>query len=215
LKKYFTLVIIFAAFTAVSFGQGMQLGLKAGVNFANINGADADELVGNNLDTRTGFAGGIFFMYQFNNLFAIQPEAYYSMKGATYSENGGNLTWALDYIEVPLLFKVIIPVQGSNMRPSVFVGPAVGFNTTSKVTIEFNGQSEDMDLKDDTQSTDFSLVFGAGLGVGVGTNEVGVDVRYILGLTSIDNSSDNSTEDALDLKNGVININVYFGFNLH
>ncbi len=53
------------------------------MNFGNVGGSDSDDLVGESLDSKTGFEGGIFFMYQFNKMLAIQPEAYYTMKGAT------------------------------------------------------------------------------------------------------------------------------------
>jgi hypothetical protein len=142
-------------------------------------------------------------------MFAIQPEAYYSMKGATYSEGGGTLTLSLDYFEVPLLFKLLIPVEGSSVRPSIFAGPAVGFNTTANFKVEVDDQSQETDIKDQVTSTDFSLAFGGGVGFMVGKNELGIDIRYILGLSSIDDTSDN-----LDLKNNVINFNAYFGFNL-
>jgi hypothetical protein len=210
MKKRGTVLIMLAALLFMTNGVAqMQIGPKAGINIANLGGDDADELVGESLDSKTGFGGGIFFMYQFSNMFAIQPEAYYSMKGATYKEGGGELTITLDYFEVPLLLKLIIPIEGSNIRPSIFAGPAIGFNTTAKLKVEFDGESEEEDLKDDTESTDFSLVFGGGIGFMVGKNELGVDIRYILGLSTIDNSS-----DAFDLKNNAININVYFGFSL-
>lgn len=208
MKKYFTFLLIIFAFTSFSMAQ-MQIGPKAGLNIANVGGDDADELVGQGLDSKTGFAGGLFFMYQFNKFFAIQPEAYYSMKGATYKEGGGELTLTLDYFEVPLLLKLIIPVEGSNIRPAIFAGPAIGFNTTAKLKVEVGDESGEVDIKDETKSTDFSLVFGGGIGFMVGKNELGADVRYILGLSTWDDSS-----DPFDLKNNVININVYFGFSL-
>jgi len=207
-RKYIILVIVFAALSSVSLGQGMQLGLKAGVNFANVVGDDVD-----GVDSKTGFAGGLFFMYQFNKLFAIQPEAYYTMKGATDEESFGGetieLTISLDYIEIPILFKVIIPIENSPIHPSVFAGPYVAFNTTAKQKLEYMGDSEEEDIED-VNPTDFGLVFGAGLGFPVGQNEAGVDFRYGLGLTSLDDSGEN-----LDIKNSVFNINAYFGFNLH
>lgn len=214
MKKYLILLLIIAGFTSISLPQGMQLGIKGGVNIANVGGSDADYLADDNiaisLDSKTGFEGGIFFMYQFNKMFAIQPEAYYTMKGATYSESGGDLTLSLDYIEVPLLFKFLIPIQGSNVRPAVFAGPSVGFNTTSNLKVEYNGETIiDEDFKDMTTSTEFCLVFGGGVGFGVGNNEVGVEIRYSLGLNSFDD-----TEDPLDVKNNVLNFNAYFGFNL-
>jgi hypothetical protein len=209
MKKFFTIFFILAAFTSLSLAQ-MQIGPKAGLNIASIGGDDADQILdGQSLDSKTGFCGGLFFMYQFSNMFAIQPEAYYTMKGATYSEGGVDLTISIDYFEVPLLFKLLIPVEGSNIKPSIFAGPSIGFNMTSKAKVEFEGESEETDFKDDTESTEFSLAFGGGLGFMVGKNELGVDVRYILGLSTFDDSS-----DPWDLKNNVINVNAYFGFSL-
>ena len=207
MKRYFIFALIFAAFTSFSFGQGMQLGLKAGVNFTNLVGDDIE-----GAESKTGFAGGLFFMYQFNKMFAIQPEAYYTMKGATDKEtlNGETIegTLSFDYIEIPILVKLLIPIENSPIRPSVFAGPAVGFNTTAKGKVEYMGQSAEQDLEN-VASTEFSLVFGAGLGFPVGNNELGFDVRYLLGLTTLDDSADNA-----DIKNSVFNINAYFGFSL-
>ena len=209
MKKYITLLFILAAFTSLSLAQ-IQIGPKAGLNIASIGGDDADQILnGQSLDSKTGFAGGVFFMYQFSKMFAIQPEAYYTMKGATYKEDGGELTISLDYIEIPILMKLIIPIDDSNIRPSIFVGPVIGFNTTAKSKIEINGESFENDFKDDTKSTEFSLAFGGGIGFMVGKNELGADIRYILGLSTFDESS-----DPWDLKNNVINFNVYFGFSL-
>jgi hypothetical protein len=187
----------------------MQLGIKAGVNFATLTGEYTDDL-----NSKTGFNGGIFFMYQFNKLFAIQPEAYYTMKGATADDvviENSTSTVSLDYIEIPILFKVIIPIENSPICPSVFVGPYVAFNTTAKQKLEYMGESQEEDIEE-VASTDFGLVFGAGIGFPIGTNEAGVDFRYGLGLTTIDDSGE---DDFPDIKNSVFNINAYFGFNLH
>jgi len=210
MKKYLILLLIFAAFTSISLPQGMKLGIKAGLNLANEGGSDVEDFFGQSLDARTGFNGGFFFMYQFNKMFAIQPEAYYTMKGATANVGGFDFTLKLDYIEVPLLLKLIIPVQGSNITPAIFAGPAVGFKTAAKIKGEFEGQSAEEDIDSLVTSTDFSLIFGAGLGFMVGANEVGVDVRYSLGLSSWDNYSD----DPADVKNNVLSFNAYFGFNI-
>ncbi len=185
----------------------MQIGPKAGLNIANIVGDDAN-FFGLDLDSRTGFTGGIFFMYQFSDLFAIQPEVYYTMKGATSNIGGIDITFSIDYIEVPVLLKVIIPVEGSNIRPSIFAGPSLGFNSTAKLKIEADGESAEEDLED-IKSTEFGLVFGGGLGFIIGKNELGFDIRYILGLTTLDDSDFNG-----DIKNTVIAFNVYFGFSL-
>ena len=209
MKKLFTLLFVLSVFSIMSYAQ-MMIGPKAGLNIASIGGDDADQILeGQSLDSKTGFAGGLFFTYQFSNMFAIQPEAYYTMKGATYSESGADLTITLDYIEVPVLVKFIIPREGSAIKPSIFAGPSIGFNMTAKSKVEFDGESQENDFKDDTKSTEFSLAFGGGVGFPVGNGELGVDIRYILGMSTFDDSS-----DPWDLKNNVINFNLYYGFSL-
>jgi hypothetical protein len=213
MKTIFTIVFVLLVFTTLPQAQ-MQLGLKAGLNIASVGGGDVDEYFDESPDSRTGFNAGIFFMYQFNKMFALQPEAYYTMKGATDNFGGVDFTLKLDYIEVPVLLKLIIPVQGSNITPSVFVGPAVGFNMDAKVKAEYQGQSAEEDIDSLVTSTDFSIIFGAGLGFMVGKNELGVDIRYSLGLSSWDDSSYNPSGDPYDVKNNVLSFNAYFGFTL-
>ena len=206
MKKLFTLLFLVCLFSTMSFAQ-MQAGLKAGVNISNLSGDDAGSP-----DSKTGFAFGGFFMYQFSPMFAIQPEAYYTMKGATdkmdFEGTTVDLTYTLNYIEIPVLFKFLIPIQGSGVKPAIFAGPFLGINTTAKVKAEFNGQSQEDDITD-TKSTEFGLQFGGGIGFPVGKGELGVDIRYILGLSTIDDSADEA-----DVKNNVININLYYGFSL-
>ena len=206
MKKLFTVLLVFAAFTSISLAQ-MQIGPKAGLNIANLSGDDVEDT-----DSKTGFSGGVFFMYKLSNMFAIQPEAYYTMKGATekldFEGVTVDVTYSFDYIEIPLLFKLLIPIENSSINPAIFAGPFVGFNTTAKVKAEAEGQSEEQDLED-VKSTEFGLAFGGGLGFPVGTNELGFDVRYILGLSTLDDSADEA-----DIKNSVINFNIYFGFSL-
>lgn len=206
--KKLLMVFFFLVFVSVPSFSQMQLGVKAGLNLANLSGDDAPD----NSETRTGFSGGAFFMYQFSDMFAVQPELLYSMKGAT--ENGNfegfsyDAEYKLDYFEIPVLLKFIIPIKGSGVKPSIFAGPSVGFNMSAKVKVESGDESFEEDIED-VKSTDFGLVVGGGLGFPVGNGELGVDIRYILGLSTIDDSAEN-----YDVKNGVINFNIYYGFNL-
>ena len=91
MKKLFTLLFLVCLFSTMSFAQ-MQAGLKAGVNISNLSGDDAGSP-----DSKTGFAFGGFFMYQFSPMFAIQPEAYYTMKGATEKMDFQGTTVDLTY----------------------------------------------------------------------------------------------------------------------
>lgn len=206
MKKFSLLLFVLFVFTSLSFAQ-MQLGVKAGLNLANLSGDDVE-----NTDTRTGFAGGVFFMYQFNEMFAVQPEVYYSMKGAKQSDSFEGVSYdaefKFDYVEIPLLLKFLIPMKGSNIKPAIFAGPSLAFNSSAKLKVEAGGTTTEEDVEN-IKSTDLGLVFGAGIGFPVGKGELGVDVRYILGLSSIDDSAEEA-----DVKNGVINFNLYYGFSL-
>jgi hypothetical protein len=212
MKKIFTFLLLIVAFTSLSFAQ-LEVGLKAGGNIASWSG---DDVGGTNgfpaTDSKFGFAFGGFLIYQFSPIFSVQPEAYYTMKGATdkidVSGSTINLTWSADYIEIPVLLKLMIPVRGSNINPAIFAGPFVGINTTHKGKAEGDGQSAEADISN-FKSTEFGLQFGGGLGFSAGNGELGFDIRYILGLTTLDDSA-----NASDIKNNVINFNVFYGFSL-
>lgn len=206
MKKFLFILSIAVLFFTVNTSAQIQFGLKAGVNISNLNGSDAGDL-----DSRTGFLGGGFVTFDFGGMFSLQPEAFYSMKGAKGTDvlDGQSVTATLklDYIEIPVLIKLNIPLAGASpVRPSIFAGPAFDIKVASKVEVESGGQSASADLEN-VSSTDFGLVFGGALGFDVSGHELGLDVRYTLGFTTIDDSG----YDA-DIKNGVISIAAYFGF---
>ena len=199
------LIIASPIFAQPKFGKGV----KAGLNIANLGGSDVE-----GTDSRTALVFGVFVDVPLSPIFSIQPEVLYSMQGAKEKEtdNGTtvDITYKLDYIQIPVLVKVNVPVQGSNVKPSVFAGPALGINTTAKAKGEGGGVSAEVDLKDlgmPVKSTDFSLVFGAGIGFGAGSMTIDFDARYWLGLSSIDDSAANA-----DVKNKVIQFMASLGF---
>lgn len=190
------------ALVVPSFGQvAISKGIKGGINFANLGGSDVEDT-----DSRTAFNVGVFAGIQLANILYLQPEVLYTMKGATqkFDFQGTTIktTVKLTYLEIPVLFRLNVPVQGSNVAPNFFAGPALAFKLSAKAKAEGGGQSAEEDIEE-VKSTDFSLVFGAGLGVG----PVSFDVRYSLGLSSIDDSAENA-----DVKNNVISINGAFSF---
>ena len=70
---------------------------------------------------------------------------------------------------------------------------------------------EEEDIKDSTKSIDFGLVLGAGFDYMLESGCVTFDVRYVLGLTTID---DPEVGDAADVKNTGIQFLVGYGFSL-
>lgn len=109
--KRLTLLVLALVFTATTYGQGIDLGIKFGANFATIS--DASEL-----DSKTGFHAGAFAALKFNDNIALQGELLYSQQGAKFAPGDFNL----DYVNVPIIVKYYL-VQGLNIQ----VGPQFGF----------------------------------------------------------------------------------------
>ncbi len=162
-------------------GQNMSAGIQGGVTLANLGG----DLSGD-LDSKTGFAGGAFFALDLHDYFRLQFQGQYVQKGAKESDIDEKLK--VDYIELLVPLTLTIPIGDSSIEPRLYVGPALGFNISSKFT---NGESED--CKDITKSTDFGVFFGGGVDFMLGSGAIMLDVWYNLGLSNINDDTDSDT----------------------
>lgn len=116
-------VFLLSAGAATSSAQNYTAGIKAGVNFANIN--IEGEGVDVSFDNRTGLVGGVFVVWPLSGAFGVQTEALYSQKGATLEEGGGTGTLKLDFLEIPVLARFSSPASnGTSFH--VFGGPSLG-----------------------------------------------------------------------------------------
>ncbi len=176
------------------------------------------------MSSMTAFLFGGFVNIQINDNFALQPELLYIRKGAQQdlevnttilgfvpTDLSGTLKWKLDYIEIPLLLKVMIPTEGA-LKPSFFAGPAISFVVSSNLGLELVGVSEDVDIGSLVKSTDFGLVFGGCLDIDLSPkNFIVIDARYELGLTDW---TDEPILDLVTLKNGGVQFMAGIGFRL-
>jgi hypothetical protein len=198
MKKLTTVLVIAACVGLLALPQparaDVQFGIKAGGNMAKPTGLDAQDPLAT-LKNKVGFNGGIFLALNFGRVVTIQWEALYTMKGATYVALDDTYTDKLyaDYIEVPLLLKLRIPLPV--IQPFVFAGPTVGFKLQEK--LESNG--EEVPLTENLlKNNDYGAIFGAGLNLG---RSFMVDVRYSLGLQKVISTVEGELQP--DFKNGV------------
>jgi len=160
----------------------MSWGPKAGASLANWIGSDVS-----GTDAKLGLSAGAFLGIDVANQIRFQPELLYVMKGLKATESGVDVKVKLNYLEVPVLIKWMIPTQGT-VDPSLFVGLAPAFNMSAKANGSFGGGSLEVDIKDIIKNIDFGAVFGGGVDFAAGTGSFGFDVRYTMGLSSIDDS---------------------------
>jgi len=209
MKRLMTVLVIAAIVGLAALPQpaaaGAQFGLKFGANMAQITGADAQDLAGT-LSSKVGFTGGIFLAFNLGKVVTIQWEALYTMKGSSfeYTDLGDTYTGKLygDYIEIPLLLKIKIPLPV--IQPFVFAGPSVGFKLSEKLVVE----GEDAPLDEVLfKNNDYGAIFGAGFNLG---RSFMIDVRYSLGLQKVIDTIEGETPP--DVKNGVWAATIGFAF---
>jgi hypothetical protein len=184
-------------------------------------------------ESKLGFVGGVYAMIRINKRFGIRLEGLYTQKGGTGNNSGsldvydpadtyvatldvsGENTVTLDYVEVPLLVVVSLPV-GSAATFDLFAGPALAFNTKAELEIETTvsafGDSETeretIDVKDDLEETDFGGVLGAGFTFPMNTVVLFAEARMTYGFSDADKFDDS------EIKNTALGITVGIGIPL-
>ena len=210
MKKTILILLILLTSTSIIIKaqNTIRFGPTFGLDFATFNGKDANQI--GNVGSKTGIEIGGFMNYQFAQMFALQPELYFVMKGGSGTDNGVNLTYTTNYIEIPVLLKVYVPLEVKGaIKLNGYVGPSLGINLASSVEEQANGQTQNQDLKNDTKSIDIGLTFGGGVSFNIGKGLMDLGLRYSLGLTTIDNSGSN-----LSITNGVFAIVAQYGFDI-
>jgi len=165
--------------------QGANFGAKAGVNFANFSGDITDN------KALTGFHFGVFAEVELSEALIFQPEILYSAQGTKFEDSGVSVDFNANYINIPLMIKYGV-AEGFNLE----AGPQIGFLISAEIA--------DQDIKDEMESIDFGLNFGASYDF---TEDLFAQARYNLGLA-------NAAKDSGDEKinNSVISLSVGYRF---
>lgn len=212
-NQFFFLVGAFIGVLQIH-AQTVDLGLKGGVNFANI-GAESDF----DFEGKTGFHAGVVTEISFSERFSLQPEFMFSTQGARMELSGNELgipyslesTINLEYIDIPILAKYYV-IDGLSLE----IGPQVGFilKGEQEYNIEIGGDSDSgtEDIKNQLKTTIFGLAGGLGYKINDG---LFLNGRYILGLSNIQKEDESFDEDNLkdiSLKNYVLQFSLGYMF---
>lgn len=156
------------------------VGLKGGYALSKFSVTDPEAPRFMNLPAPIG---GIFFNFGLGPL-AIQPEVLYARMGAKADMDGATLEYRLDYIYAPVLLKLrVVPV--GPVRPIIYVGGYGSYLLNAKGVMTFEGQSEEADVADMFEKTDFGVVGGAGIEFKLPGIMISVEGRYNYGLRNI------------------------------
>ena len=170
------LVLLFAVEASA---QEASWGIKGGVNFATLT-AETDP--GPEFGYRIGVLAGGFYTWPITSHLDLQPEGLFSQQGATLDSIGvDKITVKLDSVVVPVLVRYRLRPSGKGLV--FFGGPSVGFTVRAHTTVEFGDQSISDDFKDQVESVDYGVVFGAGWE----GDRFLLDGRYTWGLSVLSN----------------------------
>jgi hypothetical protein len=161
MKKLILILVASVTVTAVS-AQGLDLGIKAGANFANITDASG-------LSNKTGFVVGVFAGAKFGDKLAIQGDLLYSQQGADF--DGGSID--LNYVNVPVVLKYYV-TENLNLQ----AGPQFGF------VVDDNFKDLPGDIQGDIEAESFDLSGVAGVGYDFPFG-IRLSGRYNFGFTDI------------------------------
>jgi len=194
-------VFLIAALLISTFSFAQQnritLGVEGGITVANLS---SDDIYFKDIyESRTGYAAGIAFQYNFPKVISLRTGLMYELTGTsfdvTFTDNSGNITGQtklkdnLDYLVVPLLLKVTL---GDKINFFANAGPywAALLQRTEvlkdAIVTSTGKEINEIDLTDDTEKTDFG--FSAGVGAAAVFNErivISLEARSNMGLSNI------------------------------
>jgi hypothetical protein len=170
-KIILSFILLFGLFTI----SNAQLGIRAGLNMANVSYSGEDEIETSNL---IGFHFGVVNTFNVAEKIDFRPGLLYSGKGYSIDFDFGGVSESLDfkltYLEVPLDF--VYNASGVDGL-KINAGPYLGLLLAAKADGE--------DVKDDVESLDFGL----NLGLGYRFGNISIGAQYGLGLANLQKES--------------------------
>jgi len=180
-KINLTLLLICCSFFAFSqVVPSFQFGLKGGMNLSKFNTSNTFSS-----DNQAGYYAGVWARIGAAGLH-LQPELYLSGKNTTLVNSAGQENEVkFTSLDVPILVGTKLGAAGVGLRLNT--GPVVSFllnedqNFSQAASSAFSGKFKDQS---------FAWQFGAGLDLG----KLGIDLRYELGLSKINEAGYQSTK---------------------
>lgn len=164
MKKVIVLLVVLCSATSLK-AQTLKFGLKAGANFANLEGNSVEG------STYTSFHFGALMEIKLLENLSLQPELVYSSQGTKIDEAAfDDINY--NYITVPVLAKFYL----TKNKLSFEAGPQFSFLVNENVEYQFEGET-----------FDFALAGGLGYNI---TEHFLIQARYVAGLTEANKNAE-------------------------
>ena len=175
--------------------QVLTLGVKGGATFASVEDADGTF---DDVGQRTGSVFGASVKLGGRPV-GVRAEVLLVQKGFEAENEGTDVLFEVDYVELPLL--LVVQLSSGSVRPSIYGGAAVGFERDCTLTLtgtqgRASGDCDSPNFETERETMDAGAVFGGEVAVALGGVDVVVDGRYTMGLTTLD-----AEDDPNDIRN--------------
>ncbi len=185
LKAKNTLILLLLVVASVTILHAQSyFGLRAGVNFANIGGAEKSGVY-----QKKGFEGvhsGLFFDFEVNKKWAIQPEFDFTQKGYV---RWSRYIHKISYLELAVLLKykyydIRINEKGKKIGLYGLAGPYGSAAIYGKYRRKGDGTFKNLDLTSN-EKKDLGLIAGIGSTIPTTKGQFFIDFRYMFGIYPI------------------------------
>jgi outer membrane protein W len=139
ISKLIRFSVAFAALFSVNVvtkAQSISLGIRGGGNYSTLLGIDDAKF-------KTGVTAGLTVNYQTSGKWSASADLLYSQRGTTFERNdtASNIkekyeySYALNYVEIPILFHYNFLSDSSKLKARAFFGPSlnVRINANNKI----------------------------------------------------------------------------------
>ena len=193
-KKYI-IIIIFTFICLPVFSQTSSMGIKGGLNIANLY---IDDIVDES--SEVGFQTGFYGKFPVHPNLYIQPEILYTQKGANAFLEDQKVKIELNYIELPVFLKLKLKNYFN-----IHGGPYVSYLLAHNVELE--NQNPDLITKPDEDNfKNFDFGFLLGMEFNIGKFDIGI--RYNSGIIKV--GKNGFASDLEGLNNAINNIAQFY-----
>jgi hypothetical protein len=188
-------IIVMGVTATAQAAERFDFGIKGGLNIAGVDDLSLSGVEGSSWDHKGGFIGGMFLRYNVFDMVGLQVEGLWSRKGTKGKLNlpagdGTLASWwegelVFDYIEVPVILQINLPVAES-IYPSFYAGGQFSFEQknefkqrggpgTSPLPLEY----ESFEVSS-TRTNQFSWIFGTRATMPLGGLNLLYDFRFVM-----------------------------------
>ncbi|UCH95428.1 MAG: PorT family protein [Candidatus Aminicenantes bacterium] len=195
-KTFLCFIMCTALFIFFNNALGAEVGIKGGTGFFKTTtgnylfGVSAGQP---EVKSIISFQVGAFYSIDIAKNLVFQPEIYYVIRGTRASkfiDTSGEeyrATLKIEYIDIPVLVKYIIP-WGNRIKPILFAGPYIGFRLNAAYFDEFFFRNTtEMDGKVLTANQYLGMVVGGGFEFNLKSMKLTLEGRFSFGLSSMHN----------------------------